>query len=568
MAQKKTTSKRSYSTKGSTGLKNKSKFNWRKYIPVIVLISLVGGFFVWRSFAGVKLYPYQYSVYSCSGFNNTKIKPDDKCVGESAEALTIRMYQGVLGRAPESKSNLKDAKGKPVVPGYQFWVQKLAGDRTKTNDAGNQFVAASKTVSAKSNQVFVEDLYKNMYGKKGDAKGIKYWKDQLDSKKKYTRGMVTMYFATQQSAITAQKAKVANYISTAPKVAVVQTAQKDQDVRLVQITQKANEGKKQYDSIAGYVGSARKNRDTAKSIAGKSVPSRADLTSIANQEKAVRAYRGKTSGAINGAITAAGKSKEIYTRAKAAADYSPDISADKVKAQYDKAVVWRASAEGVNKDLDNLIKEISGYYKTAEGKYEAEQQRIAEEAARRAAEEAAQGGGSGSRPAETSTSVEVPADIRSNAQKFNEYMHAACNRKKGTKSYSVAHGDAYRNVSYRYTGNGNNCTVGTLGSYINPAFCDATYTPIAFNDASKGCKKMPAAPKGALYAKATSQSCPDSIISSMGDHVTTDKVNGATRWKYYCKPIMGSNHTRTNISCPSGYQVIAYGNNYKSCRRN
>ncbi len=481
----------SYSTKGSTSLKSKTIFNSKKYLLVIILVSLVGGFFVWRSFADTKLYPYQYSVYSCPGFNNSKIKPDDKCVGQSAEALTFRMYQGVLGRAPESKSNLKDKKGKPVVPGYQFWVQKLAGDRTKTNDAGNQFVSASKTASAKSNQAFVEDLYKNLYGKKGDAKGIKYWKDQLDSKKKYTKGMVAMYFATQPGAISAQKAKVANYISTAPKVAVVQTAQKDQDIRLVQITQKTNEAKKKYESISGYVKSAKKNRDTAKSIAGKSKPSRADLTNLAAQEKAARGYRGKTSGAINSAKTATGKSKEIYTRAKAVADYSPDISADKVKAQYDKAIVYRVSAEGVNKDLDSLIKEISGYYKTAEGKYEAEQQRIAEEAARRAVEEAAQGGGGGgSRPAETTTGVEVPAGIKSDAEKFNEYMHAACNRKKGTKSYSVAHGDAYRNVSYRYTGNGTNCTVGTLGSYINPAFCDATYAPIAYNDASKGCKKV------------------------------------------------------------------------------
>ncbi|MBP7927857.1 DUF4214 domain-containing protein [Patescibacteria group bacterium] len=396
MAQKKTSSKTHYTTKGSTSLKNNTKFNWRKYLPVIVLISLVGGFFVWRTFADTKLYPYQYSVYSCPGYNNKKIKPDDKCVSQSAEALTFRMYQGVLGRAPEFKSNLKDKKGKPVKPGYQFWVQKLAGDRTKTSDAGNQFVAASKGASAKTNQVFVQDLYKNMYGKPGDAKGIKYWKDQLDSKKKYTKGMVAMYFATQSAAITAQKGKTANYIANAPKVAVISTAQKNQDIRLVLITQKTNEAKAKYDSIAVYLKNAKKNRDTAKSIAGKSKPSRADLSKIAEQEKAVRSYRGKTPSSINGVKTAYGKSKEIYTRAKAVSDYSPDISIAKIKSQYDKALVYSVSATNVNKDLDKIIKEISGHYKTAEGKYEAEQRRLAEEAARKAAEETAQGGGGGS----------------------------------------------------------------------------------------------------------------------------------------------------------------------------
>lgn len=388
---------------GGTKLKAIKGFQWSRALPIVAVVSLVGGFLVWRSFAATTLYVNQYSVYQCSNgqFNKSKINAADKCVQSSAEALAYRYYKAI-GSTPDTATG-KGGK----ASGYAFWTQRFAGDRVTPTDAGSQFIAGSKTASAKSSQAFIESLYQNLLGRKADPSGLKYWRQQLDSKK-WSRGKVLAHFATQEQAKKVTQAQFANFLSKAPQVKINETAKKDRDIRLVKSTSNANESEKLYNTIKGLPAAAKKEADSAKSISSKRVPSLSDLKTIAANEKAARGYASRTNTPRNKLNEYNRQNKAFYDRAKAVSAYSPDISADGIKKQYDRTVVYSKVAGNANTDITNAIRSIASYYKVAEQKYEADQiakKKAAEEAARRTPAPGGGnpspggGGGGGSNPA-------------------------------------------------------------------------------------------------------------------------------------------------------------------------
>lgn len=375
--------KQSWSKKGSTKLSKAKKFNWKKYLPIIAIVALVGGFFVWRSFAGTKLYPYQYSVYQCSNFDKDKVNLDDRCVNESAEAMTYRYYKGLLGKTPDTK-------------GYAFWAQKFAGDRQKPTDIAASFINASSTLKNKSSEQFVRDLYKNMMGREGNNRGIFYWTARTGDKN-WGRAKIAAHFASTTEAKIAQRTGFATYVKTAPKLEIKENAKKKQEERLYISAVRVNDAKKQYESIKGLVDNGRKNRDAAKSIARKSTPSRSDLSAIASNQRKVESYKKKVPSVQRKITIWKNRNKALYNEAKAVSDYSPDLSSKGIKDNYDKLVFYEAATKNITRDLNNLIQDISGQYKAAEGKYETELRRLAAEAAKNT------GSGSGSSGSATQT---------------------------------------------------------------------------------------------------------------------------------------------------------------------
>lgn len=381
--------KKTWSKKGSTKLSKAKKFNWKKYLPIVAVVALVGGLFVWRSFAGTKLYNYQYSVQQCDsvsgdeGVTTNAINPKDKCVGTSAEAMVYRLYGGLLAREPDQN-------------GYAYWTQKLAGDRETVQRVAQRMIGSSKTVQAKSNRDFVKQLYVGAIGRANPSgSSLDAWQKRLDNKS-WSRHQMAAHFASEQSAIDAQAAKFANYLKQAKRVEVQETAKKKQLERLYISAVRVNDAKKEFSKIDSLVDNGRKNRDVAKSQAGKRTPSRSDLTAIAANEKTVRGYKNKVPEVLRKITIWKDRNKALYDESKKVSDYSPDLFYEGIKSNYDKLVFYEAATKNVSKDLDYLIKDIARYYKIAENKYEAELRR--QEAARRAAEEATQrrtGGGSG-----------------------------------------------------------------------------------------------------------------------------------------------------------------------------
>lgn len=417
-------------TAGGGGLKAIKKFNWGRAAPVIAIVGLVGGYLVYQSFAGTALYRYQYSAYQCPSFNkdDTAKNTSDSCVVNSAEGMTYRMYQGAFGRAPDNE-------------GLKFWTQKLAGDRDKPSEvaaamlnaasapsglSNQDFIAKLYTVAlnrsadpgglaywtgkldggswtrervmahfantgkvdynvvnlkmtASDNQTFVEQLYSGMFNRQGDTAGVKYWTDQINLKKQ-GRNNVLAYFAISSEGLRAHGAGFANFLKDAPKVDVVPTAQKIRDERLWKAALNANAAKKAVDPVSERVSKARGNRDLARTIASKSKPSRSDLTKIADQEKTVRAYLSRSNSVPSQTGQYLDQNRVWYVKSVDVAKWSPDLSADEIKKEYDKTVLYHEFAKNGKSDLQKLVSEIGSSYKSAESKYEAEILRQARQA--------------------------------------------------------------------------------------------------------------------------------------------------------------------------------------------
>jgi len=346
--------KQSWSKKGSTKLSKVKKFSWKKYLPVIIAIALVGGFFVWRSFAGTKLYDYQYSVYQCDGgkFSNKLINPDDKCIEKSAESFVYRMYDAARNKAPDSK-------------GYQYWVQKLAGDRTQPSEAAASFITSLKD---KNNEQFVDALYNNAFGRKADTKGKAYWKGKLD-KKEWSRERVLAHFAATSESVRKNKAAFATFLSRAPRVKVVQTALKKRDENLYKAAVNASNAKKQADSIKAMQTVAKQAKDTAASTAKKSTISLKDLTSMQNNDKTVRDNLAKIEKIKATIKTLVNSNKKLYDESYKVEQYSPDISAKDINKNYADTLKFYNAVDIATKELGTYLKDIASSYKSAEDKY-------------------------------------------------------------------------------------------------------------------------------------------------------------------------------------------------------
>ncbi|MDQ5913079.1 MAG: hypothetical protein QG659_501, partial [Patescibacteria group bacterium] len=48
---------------GSGGIRFPKDFNWRRALPVILVVALVGGYLVWQSFAATSVTPPNWKLY-------------------------------------------------------------------------------------------------------------------------------------------------------------------------------------------------------------------------------------------------------------------------------------------------------------------------------------------------------------------------------------------------------------------------------------------------------------------------------------------------------------------------
>lgn len=156
---------------GGGGLKSFKKFNWKRAAPLILVISVAGGYLVYRSFAGT--YKDCRAFQQEPGVIEVSVMYNNYCVSNSDEASVIRVFYGVLGRAPDSA-------------GLEYWTNRLNGTiKPKLTVAGvakgfmNTREFKSKYGNL-SNQKFVEAMYPQVFGRIPDAAGLKYWTDRLN----------------------------------------------------------------------------------------------------------------------------------------------------------------------------------------------------------------------------------------------------------------------------------------------------------------------------------------------------------------------------------------------------
>lgn len=173
------------------------KFNWGRAVPLLIVISLVGGYLVYRSFAG--------TYTACRESNYTY---SEQCLSDSDEASIIRLYYGVLGRAPDKE-------------GTNYWVGRLNGTTGKKQTLAQ--IAAGFMNSGEfknkygtlSNQKFVEAMYPQVFGRKADEAGLKYWVDQLNTNKT-TRDKLMIGFTQSAEMKSAFINQVAQALGVSP----------------------------------------------------------------------------------------------------------------------------------------------------------------------------------------------------------------------------------------------------------------------------------------------------------------------------------------------------------------
>ncbi len=221
---KQTTKSRS-NVGGSSLGKKTTLFSKRNGLIVAGLAAIVGLVFVAFSFAsGPSLGAYQYSVNNCKTLraNGTtgKLLPQTEstrnCINKSAEAAVYRMYIGVLGRTPDAS-------------GYQYWTQRLAGDKVASSAVVRSFLSSSqvkaKLTSLKTNGQFVAYLASKFQGNDKLTSYDKYWLKRLDAKKK-TRSEVIRQYIFAKETVAYQQAGFDLFLEDAPRVNVVVYAKK------------------------------------------------------------------------------------------------------------------------------------------------------------------------------------------------------------------------------------------------------------------------------------------------------------------------------------------------------
>ena len=369
-------------TSGSGGLGSLKNFNWKRSLPVVAVIALVGGLFVFRSFAGNALYSYQYSRTDCKVTQQRQLQTvdsasttvdavtptaaeDDTCQPKSAEAMTYRMYTGILGREPDTA-------------GYKYWVQKLAGDRIRPSEMAASLLKQKKVASLETAD-YIPLLYKQFLGKnRPDDKGLAFWTKHLEDKS-WSRAKMATHFSIQKAAINKSQAGYNAYVAKAPAVTIKTNALNKQKSRENTAKQYATNAKAKATEAAKQLQNSKVNLTTAKSIASKDNPTLEDLNAIGDNQKTVEnKYLGKAQKAAAAAKQNANKAQALARNATKVAKYSPDISDSNVKAQAEKAKTYSDQAHKSVKDLNTRIADIAAQYAKAREKYEAAQQAVAD----------------------------------------------------------------------------------------------------------------------------------------------------------------------------------------------
>lgn len=560
-------------TSGSGGLNTLKNFNWKRALPVVLLISIAGGYFVFRSFAGSLIYNYQFSRSECSTVSNPNTKalssatqladssrsvnPSDlDCDQQSAEAMVYRMYQGVLGREPDPA-------------GFKFWVQKLAGDRAKPSEMATQLLQ-NKSISNLSAPEYVTWMYKQFNGRsQPDDKGLAFWTKHLNDKS-WSRSGMAAHFAAQKTSKDFYQSRYAAYIAKVPALKISQDALNAQKTRTRSAASNAVTAKTYYKAALKYAQNTKMNLSAAKNIASKSVPSSSDLTVISFNEKTARATLANAQKAARLAKSNYLKADALAQNASKVAKYSPDISDSGVKSERNKALLYSNGAEKATNQIVDTIKSIAGQYQIAEKKYAADQiakQQAAEAAAQR------QGSGTTSDSAPTGYDTPDPVDVTPVPVGRNTIADktAWCRNVTGSYRYHSSNRHVTYTISYHKKYDGRSGCVVDKASKVakNDDSCDADFTPYGVHS----CIKLLTTCKSGFGLNSSRTKCIPSVVKPSGIDCKGGSKNvgyNSNLKSYYCRQgtLTGG---RSSVHCPAGgYHAEAWaqsanGRTYWAC---
>lgn len=369
--------------------KKKRGINKLQALAVAAVLAIVGVVVVVFSRAdGTPNYQYSWNKYCVSAYGKTSAKEVQGCKNTSAEAMVYRLYRGLLDKEPE----LED---------YKYWTQKLAGDRVKVGELG---LVTENVSKLGSDTAFVKALYKNMLYRDAKESELVSWRNKLKAtgSKKWSREKMVYAFAITQNAQDKNQGDFNKYATADKTVPVKQTAAEQQRERWSTMRNDYGIPVVQYtDTASASVDQAQAQLTAAKKVASKNVPSLDDLRAIAKYEKTARDSQANAVSAARKASTKAQAAARLYDRAEELANYATDIAGNKVygissiKARYASVKTNAVAASEKAGSIQALIAAVSEQYGVAEGKYAAEQRRLAADATAKGGGSEAAGGAGG-----------------------------------------------------------------------------------------------------------------------------------------------------------------------------
>lgn len=180
----KTKKKRS---KKSKSLRSFKRLDRRYVLPLLVLVIGIGGYLVYRSYAGTTL-------VSCQRFENS-------CLTESRQSTIVRLYYTILGRAPSQED-------------ISYWTGRMLGYNGSKLNAAQVAEAIVNSPEFKnkhgqlSNEAFVSTVYQQANGVSASTQTFKTTADQLNSRK-LARGTYLVQLANSSNTKQALLNKVA-----------------------------------------------------------------------------------------------------------------------------------------------------------------------------------------------------------------------------------------------------------------------------------------------------------------------------------------------------------------------
>lgn len=189
-------------TTGSGGFRLNKKLDWRRAAPVIMVIAIVGGIFVYQGFAAINRPAYKYSARVC---DSQRAKQAENCRSLSAEAFTFRLHRSITGQSPSSNSYIQS-------------VRNLVVDNLNPGQLTEEALVAHDT-NHMTHQSFVANLYQRLFGKtyEQEKTAIDQWVAQL-AHGNQTRAQVTYYLVRQSAAREHLASDFKNYYNSQPLV--------------------------------------------------------------------------------------------------------------------------------------------------------------------------------------------------------------------------------------------------------------------------------------------------------------------------------------------------------------
>lgn len=183
---------------GGGGLKDKKQFSWVKMSMLAVVVAVVGGFFVWNSFAasgtqGIIDTYYQTVIgqsadssglaYWSSKYDAAKDQTAKNAVIEQLVA-TLKNTQAYKNKqaAAASTSSAPAVSTKPVTGTKNATTNSSPSTSSSSTSSSSSATSTSGCVAnTAGNTAFIKGLYTKYLKYAPDDTGLKYWVDQLDT---------------------------------------------------------------------------------------------------------------------------------------------------------------------------------------------------------------------------------------------------------------------------------------------------------------------------------------------------------------------------------------------------